>query len=48
MEVINTTFVNGIREIRKYEKTVAVLSSFFDDYKHQIEVDVQMVVKANN
>lgn len=43
MGVISKTFVNGVKEIRDYEKEVAVHSSFFAQNKEEIKKTIQKI-----
>lgn len=47
MGVISTIFVNGIREIREYEKKVAVYSDFFKSNINDVKKGVSAVLEAN-
>lgn len=44
MGVISSTFVNGIREIREFEKSVAVHSDFFRDNMDAVRTGVEQVI----
>lgn len=46
--VISSTFVNGLREIRDYEKTVAVHSDFFGNNKNKIADTVDKICRSKN
>lgn len=46
MGVISSTFVNGVREIREYEKSVAIHSGFFYENKKQITEAVQKISRS--
>ncbi|MGI6268978.1 MAG: aldolase/citrate lyase family protein [Candidatus Howiella sp.] len=43
MGVISSTFVNGLREIREFEKSVAVHSGFFENNKNKVAEAVAAV-----
>lgn len=44
MGVISNTFVNGIHEIREYEKTVAVHSNYFMENSKKIKDTIELIV----
>lgn len=45
MGIISTTFVNGMREIREYEKKVAVHRDFFENNMEEVKQGVQAVLE---
>lgn len=44
MGVISNTFVNGIREIREFEKKVQQYRDFFSDNQDEVVSDVNKIV----
>lgn len=44
-ENINLTFINGIKEIREYEKKVAVYKDFFINNIEEIKKDVEQILR---
>lgn len=47
MGVISSTFVNGLREIREYEKEVSVHRDYFQNNKEDIKIRVASVLEGN-
>lgn len=45
--VISSTFVNGVREIREYEKAVSVHSKFFNDNRKRIDETVHEICRSD-
>lgn len=43
MGIISSTFVNGIREIREYEKEVEQYAAYFKDNKREITKIVETI-----
>ena len=46
MGVISSTFVNGVREIREFEKQVSVHSDFFKNNIEKVNNSIQMICEG--